>query len=398
MWRASFFFHEMAFGLLSIFLPVYITGELGGSLTDVGIMIAAANFVAVPFSFFWGGLCDKTRRYRFYILLSFSAMTVLLFLFSLTNIIIVLMVMYAVIAVFHVAHEGPKNVLISEYYSRSEWETNFASYEALTKIGWLSGLLLGFVLSGYGFNGMSMILVCSLPSLIAFATSFFLIRDPILIFERQLVAIERAVGFAHQGFSLVLRTIDGMRTKENLKSENVFMFFAGLLLFSLSTSMLFTPLPVFFFSNLGLSQSLVFGIFLFDSLGTLCGYLLARKRGQQLNGRAVVKRVNLVRGVLALSLISTIVWFSVLTLALTVVTLMIMGFVYGLFLISTLSLSMELIPEGKAGVFSALLGLGGALGCLLGTYTAVNHGFSVLFLVAGGGFFLSYVAFKAYSR
>ena len=115
MWRASFFFHEMAFGLLSIFLPVYITGELGGSLTDVGIMIAAANFVAVPFSFFWGGLCDKTRRYRFYILLSFSAMTVLLFLFSLTNTIIVLTVMYAVIAVFHVAHEGPKNVLISEY-------------------------------------------------------------------------------------------------------------------------------------------------------------------------------------------------------------------------------------------------------------------------------------------
>ena len=394
MWFVSFLIHEMAFGLFSVFLPVYITGQVGGSLTDFGIMIAMANFVAVPFSFFWGYLCDKTRRYRFYILLSFSAMTVLLFLFSLTNIITILMVVYAAIAIFHVAHEAPKNVLISEYYSRTEWERSFASYEALIKLGWLSGLLLGFALSGSGFAGMSLILLCSLLNLIAFTTSFFSIKDPLFVFERRLVAIERAVGFAHQGFSLVLKALDGMRIKENLRNESVSMFCVGLLLFSLATSMLFTPLPVFFSKDLGLSQSLVFGIFVFDSLGSLWGYVLAGKRAQQLNGRDVVKKANLVRGVLALSLILTIVWFSVFTLALTVITLTIMGVAYGFFLISTLSLSMELIPEGKAGMFNALLGLGGALGCFLGTYTAANYGFCTLFLAASGGFFLSYIAFK----
>jgi hypothetical protein len=54
VWFIGFIFHEMAFGLLSVFLPLYITGTLKGSLSDVGIMIAGANFIAVPFSFFWG--------------------------------------------------------------------------------------------------------------------------------------------------------------------------------------------------------------------------------------------------------------------------------------------------------------------------------------------------------
>jgi MFS family permease len=393
MWLIGFLFHEMAFGLLSVFLPLYIIGPLGGSLIDVGIMIAMANFVAVPFSFFWGYLCDKTRRYRFYILLSFSGMTLLLFLFSLTSTITILIALYTAIAVFHVAHEAPKNVLISEYYSRAEWERSFASYESLTELGWIFGLLLGFTLSAYEFSNTSLILVCSLLNLIAFVFSLFLVRDPLLVFERKLVAIERAVDFAHRGFSFVSKALDGMRIKESLRTENASIFCAGLLLFSLATSMLFTPLPVFFSRGLGV-PSLVFGIFVFNRFGTFLGYVLAGRRAQQLNGMNVVKKANLMRGVLSLLLISTVVWFSVFTLTLAAVTLLVMGVAYGFFLISTLSLSMELIPEGKAGLFNALVGLGGALGCFLGTYMAENYGFLTLFLVVSLGFFLSYITFK----
>jgi len=398
MWFIGFLFHEMAFGLLSVFLPLYITGHLGGSLTDVGIMIALANFVAVPFSFFWGYLCDKTRRYRFYILLSFSAMTILLYLFSLTSIITVLIALYVAIAVFHVAHEAPKNILISEYYSRAEWEGSFASYEALTELGWLSGLLLGFLFSAYGFSSTSLIFLCSLLNLIAFVSALFLVKDPLLVFERKLVAIERAVDFAHRGFSFASKVLDGMRIREDFRTENVSIFCAGLLLFSLATSMLFTPLPVFFSSRLGMAQSLVFGIFVFNRFGTFLGYVLAGGRVQQLNGRDVVRRANLVRGVSVLLLTSTMVWFSVFTLSLAAIALMVMGVAYGFFLISTLSLSMELIPEGKAGLFNALISLGGALGCFLGTYMAENYGFLTLFLVVSTGFFLGYIAFKTYTE
>jgi len=398
MWFIGFLFHEMAFGLLSVFLPLYITGHLGGSLTDVGIMIAVANFVAVPFSFFWGYLCDKTRRYRFYILLSFSALTILLYLFSLTSIITILVALYTAVAVFHVAHEAPKNVLISEYYSRPEWERSFATYEALTELGWLSGLLLGFMLSSYGFSGAFLIVLCSSLNLIAFVTSLFLVKDPLLVFERRLVAIERIVDFAHRGFSLASKALDGIQIKEKVRNESASIFCAGLLLFSLVTSMLFTPLPVFFSKSLGLSESLVFGIFVFNTFGGFLGYVLAGRSTQQLNSRTVVKRANLLRGLLSLLLISTVVWFSVFTLTLATMVLMLMGVAYGFFLISTLSLSMELIPEGKAGLFNAVIGFGGALGSFLGTYMAEKYGFLVLFFVASIGFLLSYMAFRTYAE
>lgn len=390
----------MAFGLLSVFLPLYITGQLGGSLTELGMMIALANFVAVPFSFFWGYACDRTRRYRVYILLSFLAVAILLFLFAFTSIITALIAIYIAIAIFHAAHEAPKNVLISEYYSRPEWERSFASYEALTELGWLSGLLLGFVLSGYGFNSAYLIILCSSLNLIAFIASALLVKDPPFVFERRLVAIERVVDFAHRGFSLASKALNGIPIpmEEKLRNESVSIFCAGLLMFSLATSMLFTPLPVFFSKGLGLPQSLVFGVFVFNALGGLLGYVLAGRGALQWSGRTVLMRANLVRGVLSLLLVSAMVWVSVFTLALAVVSLMVMGIAYGLFLISTLSLSMELIPEGKAGLFNALIGLGGALGCFLGTYIAQSFGFQTLFIVASASFFLSYLAFKTYAK
>lgn len=398
MWFIAFFFHEMAFGLLSVFLPLYVTLQLGGSLTDVGVMVAAANFVAVPFSFFWGYLCDKTQRYRIYILVSFLAITALLFVFSLTTDILVLIVIYSAVAIFHVAHEAPKNVLISESYSRPDWERSFGTYEALTETGWLLGLFLGFLLSGYGFTGASIILASSVLSLAAFALSLVLVEDPVLLFERRLVALERVVSFAQRGFSLASKALDGERVKEHLQNESASIFCLGLLSFSLATSMLFTPLPVFFSDTLGLSQSVVFVVFIFGGLGSLGGYVWSGRMGQRLNNKRVLGGTNLVRGVLSLLLITAAVWTSGFTLAVAVIALTIMGVAYGFFLISVLSLSMELIPEGKAGMFNAIIGLGGAVGCYLGTYIAESYNFQTLFIVSSIGFLLGYITFKAYAR
>ena len=45
MWRLGFAFHEMASGLLSVFLPLYIVAIDGANaLLDIGIMSAVACF------------------------------------------------------------------------------------------------------------------------------------------------------------------------------------------------------------------------------------------------------------------------------------------------------------------------------------------------------------------
>jgi MFS family permease len=107
MWWTGFFFHEVAFGLLSVFLPLYVI-SIGGSLLDVGLMISIATLLAILASFFWGYVCDKTMRYKRYILVSFFASSILLYFFTFTKDIGLFIILFVVMAVFHVAHEPQK--------------------------------------------------------------------------------------------------------------------------------------------------------------------------------------------------------------------------------------------------------------------------------------------------
>lgn len=397
MWRLGFFFHEMGFGLLSIFLPLYVIG-IGGSLLDIGIMSAAALFLAIPFSFLWGYLCDKTRRYKRYILLAFLASTVLLYAFTLATSVALLIILYVLMSILHSAHEAPKNVLIAELYSHEEWERKFAFYEGLTEAGWLIGLLLGFVAAAFGFGSINTLYLCSVLNLVAFVASAILVTDPIMIFERGLVSLEKSVDFTSRGVFLASKMLDGVPSNERLRRENVAAFCGGLIFFSLATSILFTPMPVFV-SNIvkaaSLPESLVFAIFVLNSGGGTVGYFFAGSRSEQQTGRANVGRIAVFRSLLALALIA-VVQIPLYSVGLATGILILFGFAYALFLVYTLSLSMELIPTGKAGLFNVLIGLGGACGSFIGPFIA-QFDFLYVFLVAGTIFLVSYIAFQIFA-
>lgn len=391
MWQLGFFFHEMASGLLSVFIPLYVVA-IGGSLFDIGVMSVSALSLAIPFSFLWGYICDETRRYKRYILLSFAALTIILYLFTLSTDVWLLVMLYAVMRIFDVAHESPKNVLIAELYPREDWEKAFAFYEGFTEVGWLGGLVLGFIASTYGLKAEPTLLICSALNLVAFTLSLMLVADPPIIFERRLVKIERTVSFIHRGISLASALMDGVLVKERLEGENPYAFCSGLVLFSLATSMLFTPLPVFFSEDLALPVSLVFMIYVLNSSGGVIGYLLALNRQGQAD-KAYVSRITIFRGILTFLLIA-VIQIPLYNLALASLILALMGFAYALFLVYTLSISMELIPEGKAGLFNVLVGVGGACGSFIGPFIAQTIGFIHLFLITGIVFLLAYIAFK----
>jgi len=397
MWRLGFFFHEMAFGLLSVFLPLYVI-SIHGSLLDIGIMTSVALFLAIPASFFWGYICDKTRRYKRYILISFLASTVILYLFTLSTSVTVLILLYAIMSIVHIAHEPPKNVLIAELYSRKDWERSFAFYEGLTEVGWLIGLVLGFFASTYGVSQVDTLFLCSALNLVAFFASVALVADPLLIFERGLVSIEKSVDFAYRGVSLASKAWGGAWTNGGLRKENVVAFGGGLVLFSLATSLLFTPMPVFIDSiatAAALPSGIVFAIFVLNSGGAVAGYFWARNRSNSEASKRNLTKVVLLRSFLAFLLIGFAA--TTYTVALSTIILILLGFAYALFLVYTLSLSMELIPAGKAGLFNVLVGIGSAGGSFVGPVLAQTMGFQYAFAAAGLIFFLAYVSFKAFS-
>jgi MFS family permease len=387
----------MAFGLLSVFLPLYVI-SIGGSLVEIGIMTALALFLAIPASFFWGYLCDKTRRYKRYVLISFLSSAVILYLFTWFTNISVLIVLYAIMSVLHMAHEPPKNVLIAELYSRKDWERSFAFYEGFTEVGWLIGLVLGFLTAAYGVVQAYTLLSCSLLNLVAFVLSIVLVTDPLLIFERGLVSIEKSIDFASRGVFLASKVWNGISLNGRLKRENVGAFCSGLVLFSLATSILFTPMPVFIdkiVTASALPQSIVFAIFVLNSGGAVAGYFIAGRRSNPEAGRANIGRLVIFRSLLAFLLI----WagMTAYNVVFATIILISMGFAYAVFLAYTLSLSMELIPTGKAGLFNVLVGMGSACGSFIGPFLAQALGFQYVFLTSGLIFFLTYVSFKFFA-
>ncbi|MBS7611895.1 MFS transporter [Candidatus Bathyarchaeota archaeon] len=384
--------HETAFGFLSIFFPLYVI-IIGGSPIDLGIMSMSALLSAILFSFFWGYLCDKLKRYKLFILLSFLSISIILYLFTFIRSITLFTILYVLLSVFHIAHEAPKNVMISETYTYEEWVEAFAFYEAFTEIGWTVGLLLGFLASIYGFNAENMLLVCSLLNLSAFATSIFFVNDPHILIERGLVRIERFISFVCRGVTVLTKSLYGIPVSGKLRRENIYGFCVGLTLFMFATSVLFTPLPIIFSRNLFASVSGVFAIFILNSLGGVVGYLMAWIKSQWTIGENRMGGIVAFRSALTLLMILAI---RVPAYNITFVTLILtlMGFAYAVFYVYTLSTSMGLLSEGEAGLFNTVIGIGNALGSFIGPYLAKTLEFTYVLLASGIIFLASSIILK----
>jgi MFS family permease len=407
MWRLGFFFHEIAFGLLSVFIPLYIvtfknTALLGGPLVALGVMVSLAMFCSIPASFLWGYLCDKTRHFKIFILLSFSTSALLLFLMTLpfANSILVFVILYVAMQMLHVAHEAPKNVLIAEHYSRDEWERSFGLYEALTEIGFICGLAIGLFayLSTIALSVLAtnILYLCSGLSVVAFVLSIFLIADPLIIFERRLVGIERRIDFTYRGVETSSRMMDGLDYKGRLKETNFLGFAFAIVLFALATSLVFTPMPLFLRHGLNLPTYMVYVAYILNSVGATVGYFIMRKLARSINLQQQMPRFILLRSLLVFGLVGFIELALLPTIA-TCVLLIFFGFAYAMYYIMMISLSMEVIPAGKAGFFDGLVGVGAALGAFLGPYLAEKINYVPMFLIAGVVFFSAFVALKIFS-
>jgi MFS family permease len=386
----------MAFGLLSIFIPLYVVRTLGGSLVELGIMAAAALLFSIPASFFWGYICDKTRRYKAYILLSFASASIIIYVFTLTASIVLFIILYVTMSMLHVAHEAPKNVLIAEHYSRDEWEKSFASYQRLTEVGWFLGLLLGLIATTLSLSTQYTLLLCSGLNLAAFALSIFLIADPLLIFERRLVSIEKKIDYAYRGLIVASRILEGYSPTDKLKKESFLAFGLALVFFSLASNVFLTPLPIFFAQKLALPTSMIFVIYMLNSGGAIVGYSLIRRRSMFTDSKTQIRRIVLLRSALIFLLVAAIqIAFSTTFFAALVMVLL--NLAYAVYYILTISLSMELIPEGKAGIFDVLIGLGAASGSFLGPFLAQMLGFLPQFLIASAIFFLAFAILKIFT-
>jgi MFS family permease len=407
MWRLGFFFHEIAFGLLSVFIPLYLvlfkdTSILGGPLVALGVMTSIAIFCSIPASFLWGYLCDATRHYKAFILLSFLSSAIILFLMALpfAQSVVPFVILYVVMQVFHVSHEAPKNILVAENYSREDWEKSYGFYEAVTEIGFIIGLAIGLVMVFLSSTVLATytLYLCSALSIVAFVLSIALVADPLLIFERRLVGMERTLDFASRGIESY-----SLRLKGSIKKESFPGFAFAIVIFSLATSLFFTPLPIYLKTIFNGQSSMVYVFYILNSIGATVGYFLIRNRARSMDLRKQMPRFVLFRGLLIFLFVG-VIEFAFLPTLMTGVLLVFIGFAFAMYYIMMISLSMELIPQGKAGFFDGLVGLGAAIGAFLGPFLCniflnmgVTQNFLPTFLIAGVLFFIAFLILKFFA-
>jgi MFS family permease len=406
MWRLGFFFHDMAFGLLTVFIPLYVitfqdTSILGGPLLAVGVMTAIAIFCSIPASYLWGFLCDKTRHYKIFIILSFISIAVILFLMTLpfAQNLLVFVGLYVAMQILHVAHESPKNVLVTEHYSRCDWERSFGFYEGLTEIGFILGLAVGMVLFAstlaFSLAATYALYLCSALNVVALVLAVLLVADPIMIFERRLVGIERTLDFSHRGFEGSSKLMDGLRWKGSLKQDNFGAFALAIVLFAMATSIFFTPLPLYLKGVFGGQQQFVYLAYILNSVGATVGYFLIRSKARSMNIRKQMPRFILSRSLIVYAL-TAVVMYMIMPTVLTCVLLVCLGFAYAMYYIMMLSLSMEIIPEGKAGLFDGMVSLGSAIGAISGPLIAEFLSYDLVFFITATLFLLAFVVIKAF--
>jgi len=381
------------------------TSILGGPLVALGVMTSIAIFCSIPASFLWGYLCDATRHYKLFILISFLSSAIILFFMALpfAQNILLFVALYVVMQVLHVAHESPKNVLIAEHYSRNDWEKSYGFYEGLTEIGFIVGLAIGLIAFASTLSSSVLstytLYLCSGLSVTAFILSIFLIADPLLIFERRLVGIEKRIDYTYRGIEASSRLMDGQKGVK-LKKDSFIGFALAIVMFSLATSLFFTPLPIFLRQGLGLPTSMVYVAYILNSVGATVGYFWIRGRARTIDIRTQMPRFVLIRSLLIFALVGVIELTILLAFSPAIITgifLIFIGFAYAMYYIMMLSLSMEIIPEGKSGFFDGLVGLGAAVGSFFGPFLAVHLNYLPTFLIAAAFFFVAFIILKVRS-
>jgi len=395
VWWLSFVLHEAGFNLLLILLPLYVI-SIGGSLTDIGIMCMIGQLVAIPASMFWGYACDKARSYKPFILLSFSSLSIAIYSLIIATKVSHLIFLYIILSILHSAHGPPRNVLIAELYTYEEWKESFAVFEKFAEVGRLTGLLAGAYISFSGASTISLISLCGSLHIAAFLLSIILIRDPILILERRLVSIKRMVDLVDRGTYAFCKALDGFSKVCSLKKVNVKAFCTGLTFFQAASTMLFTPMPIFLSRELALQQGLVFTIYTLNSLGVVLGYLHLIYRSSENVEKTSLLKVVLLRSVTVFLMF--IALSSTFNVVIITALLTLLGYLYALFYVYVLTISMELLPPKKVGLIDAIINLGSVYGAFIGPLIADKVGFNYVFLLSGLTFFASFIAFKVFNR
>lgn len=152
----------------------------------MGLAVTLFNAVSIPASIFWGYATDRFHRRKVIIILSYVATAGTLLLFLLAESVYLVTLLYALFSFVTTAVTTPLNLLVMETSPKPKWSSAFAWFSMLSSIGQTAGLILStawssFILLTY------LVIPLAILSIASAAMSVVMIKEPAVVFERQIM-------------------------------------------------------------------------------------------------------------------------------------------------------------------------------------------------------------------
>ena len=143
-WLLAFVPINAATAGFGVVLPLVILVDLHGSWANVAVAATLFNSAVILMSVVWGHLSDRYPRRRAFLVVNYAGYAGLYLLLAHVGSLEGLYAVYTVIGVLAPAGASASNLLILEKFTEQERANAFASFQEMSIIGSIVGLLIGY--------------------------------------------------------------------------------------------------------------------------------------------------------------------------------------------------------------------------------------------------------------
>jgi MFS family permease len=383
---------NIALGPVGTLIQLYIL-NLHGTVIDVGLAITLSNAVSIPAAIVWGYVTDRFHRRRPIIIASYLVTAGILISFIFAKAVYGVSFLYALFSFATAASATPLNLLIMETERKQKWATAFATFSMITSIGQTVGLILSMAWSF--FLPLDYLVVpLAILSILSAGLSLLMIKEPSVIFERQVIVMNKPSFFERLQtvpylFLRIPRLNDFRRVFRTLKydlTRQISLLYFSIFGFYLASGIFNTSIVPSLQAN-HISSLLIFFVTTIMMLAQIISFRYAGPYSEKSPVKAAVWGLLLRAagyGLLGVSvyLLSGIFFLGPVLILYPLAA----GFAYSIYYTASNMMVFNTLADrnqgSSLGVFSALAGIATMAGSLISGFTSFYLGFYTTFIIA----------------
>lgn len=394
-WFLGYFLSNLAGGITSPLIPLYILIYLHSNVFYVGLTSALVSAAGVPFLIFWGNVSDKIGLRKFFILLGFFGGGVSLLGIAFANTVWIYIAVLAIFQIVVMASVPVSTMIIIENTARESWPNVMSTFNMVASTGTVVGLSLGTVaILAMPENPYYLVYLYMVSAFIYISAGIsvsFLIPEPERKIQRGILSNIYSVRIIERIRYLpsnIVHIIGEKGTEDRSLSGEMWTFLAACAILMFAFQMFFVPFPAYMIDSEKVSDTIIYLMYLGNSTMGAITYRFSGRIVNSYGPNRVLFMSTAIRTVI-FSLVAAMamgIAFNSYTVLILVLLYSILGGVWSFISISQLSvISNGIRPSvrGRAiGYYNSLTGSGQIAAAVTAGYLSLVVGYGITFMLS----------------